>query len=90
MGTIWKAEDGSLGVFLANFMDEPGSIAYRIAPEDYGLSALQNQEYAIAGIEPEGRKETGIHYAGPVIRNEKLGAREIRIIEISVRGKAVE
>ncbi len=85
MGTIWKAEDGHLGIFIANFMDTPGSISYRIDPAEFGLAPDGNRDYVITDIKPDGNKELGVHYAGPVVRKEQLSAQEIKVIEIGVR-----
>ncbi len=84
MGAVWKSEDNHIGVILTNFLDEPFDYTYRVEPPDYGVIPELDEEYRISLIRPEGEKIDGYHYAGPVVRTEKLGPREIRIVDIEV------
>ena len=87
MGTVWKSEDGHIGIFIANYLDEETSFSYRLDLDKYNVRASESQEYEMSLITPESREIMGYHYPGPVIRTEDLGPREIRVIEIAVVGK---
>jgi len=76
---LWQAEDGSLGVFMANYVDEEVPYAYTIDPEKYGLHA---ERYHLTKIGPDGAASLGT-VTGAIKRKEVLGPRMIRVIEIS-------
>lgn len=84
MGALWKAEDGNLGIFITNFLDEPFEYSYDFNPARYGLKADSDEHYVITHLRPEGDRRIGIHYAGKSTRTESLAPREIRVLEISV------
>ena len=84
MGAVWKSEDNHIGVVLTNFLDEPFEYTYRIIPEKYGVSPEKRQQYEISSISPEKTKVIGYHYNGPIIRTEKLGPREIKVVDIGI------
>ena len=76
-GSIWKAEDGTLGIFLANYLEKNNTIEFTIDPTRYGLNAA-SAGYTTTQIQPEGN-----HVGGGVLsRTEALGPWEIRILEI--------
>lgn len=81
MGTIWKSEDGSLAVFMANFLDSETTLAYSFNPGDYGMKSRGG--YRVMNVTPEGSYEEAKVSAGRFERTDHLGAREIRIIEIA-------
>ena len=78
-GRLWKAEDGHLGVFLANYLDERVAFPYRIDPADFGL---KGGEYVLTELSPDGSKALA-RVKGPVQRTEALGPGQIQVIEIA-------
>ena len=80
-GSIWKAEDGTLGIFLANYLEEDNTIEFRIDPAEYGIGAA-SAGYTITQIQPEGNHVEERAKQGILKRTEILGPWEIRILEI--------
>jgi len=80
-GSIWKAEDGTLGIFLANYLEKNNTIEFTIDPTKYGLIAA-SAGYTITQIQPEGNQVEGGAPRGVLNRTEALGPWEIRILEI--------
>ncbi|MGC9203006.1 MAG: DUF6259 domain-containing protein, partial [Thermoproteota archaeon] len=52
MSSIWKAEDGSLGVFITNISSIPQLVAYNINLEDYGFS--KGRKYVVSKVTEAG------------------------------------
>jgi hypothetical protein len=74
---LWQAEDGSIAVFFANYVDEDISFSYSLNPEKYGLKA---GKYQVSEISPGGTTflaETGKN----ISRTEKLKANSVKVIE---------
>ncbi len=85
-GAIWKAEDGTLGVFLVNYREEDTAIEFTVDPARYGLSEA-NGGYTVTEITPDSRMEAE-NISGDVIsRKETLGPWEIRLLEIAAKRK---
>ncbi len=85
-GAIWKAEDGSLGIFLVNYLNEENTIDFTIDPLEYGLAATRegtSEAYRLTRIKPEGNYTEGTTPRGTIQRSETLGPWEIRVLEIS-------
>jgi hypothetical protein len=80
-GAIWKAEDGTLGIFLANYLEKNNTIEFSIDPAGYGLNAT-SAGYIITQIQPEGNNAEGKARRGVLRRTETLGPREIRLLEV--------
>lgn len=87
MGNLWKAEDGHLGVFITNFLNEKKSFSYRLDVDKYGINASKDQVYEISHITPEKTEILDYHYPGPILRTEDLGPQEIKVLEIRVVGR---
>ncbi|MHC4653970.1 MAG: DUF6259 domain-containing protein [Planctomycetota bacterium] len=80
-GSIWKAEDGTLGIFLANYLEKNNTIEFKIDPTMYGTGAA-SAGYRVTQIQPEGNHIEERAKEGILKRTEKLGPWEIRILEI--------
>ncbi len=78
-GRLWRAEDGHLGVFLANYLEEAVAFSYRIDPAEFGL---EGGAYVLTELTPEGSTAVA-RVKGPVERQEALGPRQIKVIEIA-------
>jgi hypothetical protein len=76
---LWQSEDGHLGIFLANYVDEEIPFAYSIDPVKYGLRA---ERYQLAEITPQ-RVLPLAKISGPIERTEILGPRKLKVIEIA-------
>ena len=76
---LWQSEDGHLGIFLANYVDEEIPFAYSIYPVKYGLRA---ERYQLTEITPQRVFPLG-KISGPIERTETLGPRKLKVIEIA-------
>jgi len=52
MSSIWKADDGTLGIFITNISSTPQPVAYNINLEDYGFS--KGRKYVVSKVTEEG------------------------------------
>ena len=82
-GRLWRAEDGHLGVILANYDDQPVTFAYSIDPAEHGLKGgkYELQEIGLDGVVKIGAA------SGRIVRKEVIPAASIRVIEIAPQGK---
>ena len=78
-GRLWKAEDGTLGIMLVNYIDEKVSFAFRVDPARLGLAG---GSWRVREIRPEGAgaAETG---RGAVEKTVALAPGEIKFLEVS-------
>jgi hypothetical protein len=79
-GSIWKAEDGSLGLVIANYRNQNSTLAYALDPRTYGLRA--NAGYRCARIHPASGA-TASYPAGKLSLVETLGPLEVRILRVT-------
>jgi len=75
---LWQAEDGSLGIFFANYVNEEVPFSYSIDPAQYGL---KEGSYRLTEITPEGSYPINT-VSGTIERTEVLGPRKLKAIEI--------
>lgn len=80
-GSIWKAEDGTLGIFLANYLEKDNTIEFEIDPARYGADSASGR-YVITQIQPEGNRVVEQARRENLKRSETLGPWEIRILEV--------
>jgi hypothetical protein len=80
-GSVWKAADGTLGIFLANYLEKNNTIEFRIDPTEYGIRA-SSAGYTMTQIQPKGNHIEERIKDRILKRTEKLGPWEIRILEI--------
>ncbi|MBN2456172.1 MAG: hypothetical protein JXB29_06530 [Sedimentisphaerales bacterium] len=80
-GSIFKAEDDSLGIFLVNYLKKESTIDFCVEPSQYGIKSPSGK-YVISRISPECNKIEGTVPAGIIKRMEMLGPWEIRVLEI--------
>ena len=76
---LWRAEDGTLGIFIVNYVNEEIPFAYSIDPAEYGI---KGQRYRITEITPDGKLPIE-SVRGIVGRTEVLGPSKIKVIEIA-------
>ena len=80
MGALWKAEDGTIGIFLVNFLNKENRFEYSLNPAEYGMPDKGN--YKLIQLTPEENRQIGAESSGLLRRSESLGPREIKVIEI--------
>ena len=80
-GSIWKAEDGALGIFLANYLEKSNTIEFKIDPAKY-IAGVTSAGYKITQVQPEGNRIGERIRRGILKRTETLGPWEIRVLEI--------
>ncbi len=83
IGAIWKAEDGSLGVFLVNVDNKENEIKYVIDTEKYGVELKTDSHFRIDRITPENTFTIGEYSSNKIERREKMKPYEIKVLEIS-------
>jgi len=79
-GAIWRAEDGTLGIFLANYLEKDNTIEFTIDPAKYGLDTSGG--FIITRTNPEGSKVEATVPGGVINRAETLGPWGISMLEI--------
>lgn len=82
-GAVWKAEDNTLGVFLANLQDGQGTLDITLDFRKYGLNASSG--YTITRINPEDRRVVAAAPGAEIILTEVLDPWDIRFLEIKAR-----
>jgi len=75
---LWKSEDGSLAIFIANYVDRQIEFPYNVNPSEYGL---YKGTWQIKEITPEATKKIG-EFNGTLERTEILGPAKIKVIEL--------
>jgi hypothetical protein len=83
-GRLWCAEDGSLGVVLANYDDKPVSFDYSLDPAQFGL---KGGRYELSEVSPDGTVKLG-PVSGRVARKEVIPPAAIKVIEIALPARA--
>ena len=79
-GAIWRAEDGTLGIFLVNYLEKENTVEFQIDPDRYGLGG--SAKLTITQIRSEeNHVEEAVPYE-PISRTETLGPWEICMLEI--------
>jgi hypothetical protein len=78
-GRLWRAEDGHLGVIMANYDDQPVTFEYSIDPAKFGVKAGR---YDLSETGPDGATRLGT-VSGLVARKETLRPASIKVIEIA-------
>jgi hypothetical protein len=81
-GSIWQAEDGTLGVFLVNYLEKDNTVEFAIEPTEYGVRANAGG-FSITRIGPEVNDSPEAAPQGTIKRTETLGPWEIRVLQIS-------
>jgi hypothetical protein len=83
---LWQAEDGRLGIVLANYVEDSVPFEFSIDPAKYGIKGTRFQ---LSDLTPEGTKPLGV-VAGPVRRREMLAPGTIRVIQIAASPRTAE
>ena len=77
--SVWKAEDGAVGIVLANITDTPQTIAYRCDLAECGLG---DGPYRLTRVDGEAPEDLGTA-SGPVLeREDRVNGYDLKIIEI--------
>ena len=79
-GAIWRAEDGTLGIFLVNYLEKENTVEFQIDPARYGLDG--SAKLTITRIRPEGNHVEGTVPCEPISRTETLGPWEICVLTV--------
>ncbi len=76
---LWQAEDGTIAIFIVNYVNRKTKFSYTIHPERYGLHA---NSYQISELSPDGNHP--LSTAGSTIsRTETLGPNKVKVIEFA-------
>lgn len=78
-GRLWQAEDGHLGVLLANYGNEEVPFTWDVEPGQFGMKGGKGK---LIEISPDGNHSLEA-FAGRIRRTEKLPGRQLRVIEIA-------
>ena len=82
-GSVWKAQDGSLGVFLVNYDDRECTIPLEIDTADHSVVTGAGGRYEVVRVDAAGNRVEESAYSTALLkRSETLGPWEIRLLEI--------
>ncbi|GMV91597.1 MAG: putative glycoside hydrolase [Candidatus Hydrogenedentota bacterium] len=79
LASAWLAEDGSVGVVLANISDAPQAVKTTLPSEDYPVA----DRGTVYRIRSEGREETARYREGLAALDVELEPRDVRVYEIA-------
>jgi hypothetical protein len=80
-GTLWRARDGRLAVFLVNYGDRPGAVTYEVEPGRWGLASTAG--WLVQRLTPQGMAPWQRVPGAVLRRDEVLEGREVRALVIS-------
>jgi hypothetical protein len=80
-GSIWRAGDGRLAVFLVNYLDTSSRIDLKVTPAQYGLQPGP-AGYTVQRLGPDSETAPQAVCGMVVNRTETLGPTQIRFLEI--------
>ncbi len=83
--SVWRAEDGGVGIVMTNITDKPAKIFYNVRLDALGLG--QRKEYVLTQAWPPGRKVAET-IADVLRREEELPPRSARIYQLSAEAPA--
>lgn len=87
MGALWRAEDGSLGVFLVNCLDRRYDCEFRLDPAVSSLFPELESGYDLTRVTTSGRRSVSTNLTFPLELNETLEPGEIMLLEFMSRGR---
>jgi len=79
-GSIWKGEDGTLGIVIANYRTTPATLAMSFNPLHYALASPAG--YRRIQLHPAGSEPVALP-PGNIALNETLAPLEVRILAIA-------
>ncbi len=82
---LWQAEDGSIAIFIANYVDEEIPFSYQLDLAKYGLDA---ENFQITEITPEGNQMIG-ESGKSIFRTEIMEPNKVKVIEFKPITKTV-
>ena len=82
MGTLWRAHDGSLGIFMVNYDSGPQRLTYTIDPQRWLREADGSKGWTFSLLTPEGATPWQVAGPGVVERTELLAGREVRAVVV--------
>jgi len=74
---LWQANDGTIAIFIANYVDKEVKFTYTIDPHKYGLNA---ENYQVTEITPDGDRAVG-KSSKKISRTEILSPGKVKVIE---------
>lgn len=80
-GTLWRARDGRLAVFLVNYGDRPGAITYEVTPGAWG--AVSSAGWLVQRLTAQGTAPWQRVEGATIRREEVLDGHEVRGLVIA-------
>ncbi|MBM3497137.1 MAG: hypothetical protein FJX74_00560 [Armatimonadetes bacterium] len=87
---VWRAEDGSLGLFIANLSEGSRRFRFRLDPAAFGGFAAEGKWLELKRVSPEGAQVAGYMPAEGGERTEYLTARDLLVYEVKPVAKLPE
>jgi hypothetical protein len=84
-GTLWRAGDGRLAVFLVNYSDQPAEVAYELQPAAWGMASSAG--WLVERLTPQGSAPWQRVEGATLRREEVMGGHEVRALVITAAGK---
>lgn len=83
LSAVWRAEDGSLGLLLANLAERPMRFRYRFDPSEFGGFEQKGRWLRLSRIAPEGVAPGGYMERSGAERVEFLGPKEVLVYDVA-------
>jgi len=83
MSSVWKAEDGTLGLILTNISTMPQLAVYRVCPEEYGLPA--GKGYLVSRITEKGTVKMGEYESAEIPVKKLLPGRSVLMLQVETQ-----
>jgi hypothetical protein len=86
-GTLWRNAEGSLGVFMVNYDDEPRVFRYTLSPGEWLSDAGADEAWVVTRLAAGGRAPWQWVEGKDLLREEILAPHEIRAFAVTAAGK---
>jgi len=83
LGSLWKGEDGHLGVVMCNLLNRAVKYPLEVDAAKHGLGPARGGKLRIEQVTPESTSVVADQRGALIRRDERLAPREIRVLEIS-------
>ena len=80
MSSVWKADDGTLGIIFTNISETPQLVAFKIDLKDYGFP--QGKKYTVSRITEKGKEKIDEYGSTEIQFKDLLPGRDVLMLQI--------
>ena len=80
MSSVWKADDGTLGIIFTNISETPQLVAFKIDLKDYGFP--QGKKYTVSRITEKGKEKMDEYGSTEIQFKDLLPGRDVLMLQI--------